>query len=97
MSKTWEVFAQFSEPEAQRLMLKTLGSDARKKLFLIRIKHFKWRKGRGKFRNTLFLLSLRSCLTVGPLQLAIHVTQNRRAGEKKSHRDKSNKRHNFKL
>ena len=30
---------------------------------------------------------------IGPLQLAIHVTQNRRAGEQKSHRDKSNKRH----
>ena len=28
-----------------------------------------------------------------PLQLAIHVTQNHRAGEQKSHRDKSNKRH----
>ena len=28
---------------------------------------------------------------MGPLQLAIHVTQNRRAGEQKSHWDKTNK------
>ena len=28
---------------------------------------------------------------LGPLQLAIHVVQNRRAGEKKSHWDKTNK------
>ena len=33
-----------------------------------------------------------SCLTIiGPLQLAIHVVQNRRAGEKMSHWDKTNK------
>ena len=31
--------------------------------------------------------------TIGPLQLAIHVAQNRRAGEQKSHWDKTNKRH----
>ena len=28
---------------------------------------------------------------IGPLQLAIHVVQNRRAGEQKSHWDKTNK------
>ena len=28
---------------------------------------------------------------LGPLQLAIHVTQNRRAGEQKSHWGKTNK------
>ena len=28
---------------------------------------------------------------IGPLQLAIHVVQNRRAGEKKSHWEKANK------
>ena len=32
-------------------------------------------------------------LGIGPLQVAIHVTQNRRADEQKSHRDKLNKRH----
>ena len=30
---------------------------------------------------------------IGPLQLAIHVLKNRRAGEQKSHWDKTNKRH----
>ena len=30
---------------------------------------------------------------IGPLQLAIHVVQNRHAGEQKSHWDKTNKRH----
>ena len=30
-------------------------------------------------------------MSIGPLQLAIHVTKNRRAGEQKSHRDKSKK------
>ena len=30
-------------------------------------------------------------LHIGPLQVAIHVVQNRRAGEQKSHRDKTNK------
>ena len=30
---------------------------------------------------------------IGPLQLAIHVVQNRHVGEQKSHRDKTNKRH----
>ena len=30
-------------------------------------------------------------LIIGPLQLAIHVVQNRRAGEQKSHWDKTNK------
>ena len=39
--------------------------------------------------SLLFVLST----TIGPLQVAIHVTQNRRAGEQKSHGDKSNKRH----
>ena len=29
-------------------------------------------------------------LKIGPLQLAIHVVQNRRAGEQKSHWDKTN-------
>ena len=28
---------------------------------------------------------------IGPLEVAIHVVQNRRAGEQKSHRDKINK------
>ena len=32
-------------------------------------------------------------LVIGPLQLAIHVVQNRHAGEQKSHWDKTNKRH----
>ena len=33
-----------------------------------------------------------SCLTmIGPLQLAIHVVQNHRTGEQKSHWDKTNK------
>lgn len=45
-------------------MLKTLDNDARNKLCYMRIKHSKWRKGRGKFRNNLFFLSLHSCLTV---------------------------------
>ena len=30
---------------------------------------------------------------IGPMQLAIHVVQNRHAGEQKSHWDKTNKRH----
>ena len=30
--------------------------------------------------------------SIGPLQLAIHVVQNRHAGEQKSHWDKTNKR-----
>ena len=30
---------------------------------------------------------------IGPLQVAIHVVQNRRTGEQKSHWDKTNKRH----
>ena len=30
---------------------------------------------------------------IGSLQVAIHVVQNRRAGEQKSHWDKTNKRH----
>ena len=30
-------------------------------------------------------------MSIGPLQLAIHVVQNSRAGEQKSHRDKTNK------
>ena len=30
---------------------------------------------------------------IGPLQLAIHVVQNRHAGEQKSHWDKTNKEH----
>ena len=30
-------------------------------------------------------------LAIGPLQLAIHVIQNRHAGEQKSHWDKTNK------
>ena len=34
--------------------------------------------------------------TTGPLQLAIHVAQNRDAEEEKSHWDKTNQRHNFK-
>ena len=35
---------------------------------------------------------------IGPLQLAIHVVQNRRAGEQKSHWDKTNKEnYHFKL
>ena len=35
---------------------------------------------------------------IGPLQLTIHVVQNRRAGEKKSHWDKTNKEnYHFKL
>ena len=62
MSKTWEAFAHSSEPEA----------NARNQLCLIQIKHFKWRKGRGKFRNNLFLLSLHICLTV-PLKLGVFV------------------------
>ena len=32
-------------------------------------------------------------LVIGPLQLAIHVVQNRHAGEQKSRWDKTNKRH----
>ena len=32
-------------------------------------------------------------LVIGPLQLAIHVVQNRHAGEQMSHWDKTNKRH----
>ena len=37
-------------------------------------------------------------MEIGPLQLAIHVTQNRRAGEQKSHWDKTNKEnYNLKL
>ena len=32
-------------------------------------------------------------LVIGPLQLAIHVVQNRHAGEQKSHWDKTDKRH----
>ena len=32
-------------------------------------------------------------LLLGPLQLAIHMIQNRHVGEQKSHRDKTNKRH----
>ena len=36
--------------------------------------------------------------SIGPLQLAIHVTQHRRAGEQKSHWDKTNKEnYNLKL
>ena len=35
--------------------------------------------------------SLRLIVRIGPLQLAIHVVQNRRAGEQKSHWDKKNK------
>ena len=30
---------------------------------------------------------------IGPLQVVFHVVQNRRAGEQKSHWDKTNKRH----
>ena len=30
---------------------------------------------------------------IGPLQVAIHVVQNHRTGEQKSHWDKTNKRH----
>ena len=30
---------------------------------------------------------------IGPSQVAIHVVQNRRTGEQKSHWDKTNKRH----
>ena len=41
-------------------------------------------------REALTLLSFYS-KPIGPLQLAIHVVQNRRAGEQKSHRDKTNK------
>ena len=37
-----------------------------------------------------FILPLQKS-SIGPLQLAIHVVQNRRAGEKKSHWDKTNK------
>ena len=37
-------------------------------------------------------------LIIGPLQLAIRVVQNRRAGEQKSHWDKTNKEnYHFKL
>ena len=37
-------------------------------------------------------------LTIGPLQLAIHMVQNRRAGEQKSYWDKTNKEnYHFKL
>ena len=32
---------------------------------------------------------------IGPLQLAIHVVQNRHAGEQKSHWDKTNKKINI--
>ena len=32
------------------------------------------------------------CSSIGPLQLAIHVVQNRQAGEQKSHWDMTNKR-----
>ena len=32
-------------------------------------------------------------VAIGPLQLAIHVVQNRRAGEQKSHWEKTNKKH----
>ena len=43
-------------------------------------------------------LSLDYLYSIGPLQLAIHVTQNRRAGEQKSHWDKTNKEnYNLKL
>ena len=31
------------------------------------------------------------CSAIGPLQLAIHMVQNHRAGEQKSHWDKTNK------
>ena len=38
-----------------------------------------------------------SILAIGPLQVAIHVVQNRRTGEQKSHWDKTTKGiHNFK-
>ena len=33
----------------------------------------------------------RTSVPVGPLQLVIHMVQNRRAGEQKSHWDKTNK------
>ena len=37
-------------------------------------------------------------LTIGPLQLAIHMVQNRRAGEQELHWDKTNKEnYHFKL
>ena len=32
-------------------------------------------------------------VAIGPFQLAIHVVQNRRAGEQKSHWEKTNKKH----
>ena len=46
-----------------------------------------WWKGKGCVAE-IFQLKM---MTIGPLQLAIHVVQNRRAGEQKSHWDKTNK------
>ena len=37
--------------------------------------------------------NIRTVKSIGSLQVAIHVVQNRRAGEQKSHWDKTNKRH----
>ena len=45
-------------------------------------------------REALTLLSFYS-KPIGPLQLAIHVVQNRHAGEQKSHWDMANKRHTW--
>ena len=53
-----------------------------------------WWKGKGCVAE-IFQLKM---MTIGPLQLAIHVVQNRRAGEQKSHRDKTNKEnYHFKI
>ena len=42
--------------------------------------------------NSQFILQIKF-LTIGPLQLAIHVVQNCHTGEQKLHWNKTNKRH----
>ena len=49
--------------------------------------------GRVRLAREALTLLLFYSKPIGPLQLAIHVVQNRRAGEQKSHWDMANKRH----